>query len=60
MFIYPFLVKSGLFYANPDQFLEKGPDPDQSPEKTDHMGALPIIQGLSQDFGFPIFGALKI
>ena len=32
-----FLCKSGPF---PDQFLEKSPDPDQSPEKTDQMGAL--------------------
>ena len=34
--IHPFLVKSR-------QFLEKSPDPNQSPEKTDQMGALQFI-----------------
>ena len=43
-FFLPFLVKSGLFGVNPDHFrtnfFKKSPDPDQSPEKTDQMGAL--------------------
>ena len=30
--ILPFLIKSGPFCANPDQILEKSPDPDQSLE----------------------------
>ena len=38
------LVKSGLFGVNPDHFrtifFKKSPDPDQSPEKMDQMGAL--------------------
>ena len=35
--IHTFGSISGPF---PDEFLEKSPDPDQSPEKTDQMGAL--------------------
>ena len=35
-----FGCQSGPF---PDLFLQKSPDPDQSPEKTDHLGALQTV-----------------